>query len=198
MKKIPLYSKDKNFYLYFDTDEKKFYRALNESMFEQQSEKKLLSNIAHIRKFFPIVLPILLIVNGYFTKSFESWTNFSFNCLLLTFLTMCSLIIFFYFSKNFSLMYQNYLAKLDFFEEDYSLEEISQVIRKTKAQCSKVRFIRLCSSFVTFILGGIFLQFSNLLILTSYLIVLIITVYILIITSTKSYSILKQNFSNEI
>lgn len=65
MTKIPLYPIDKDFYLYFDIDDKSFYRAFNQSMYEKSKEKEIVSKISILRKSIPIFLPIFLMLEHF-------------------------------------------------------------------------------------------------------------------------------------
>ena len=192
MNKIPLYSLNQQFYLYFDTDDKRFYRALNQSIYDVEKEKDIHSKIVHFRKLFPLLIPVSLLLGAYLSSDFVQWTTTIFNGGLLLCFTFISMGLIFTYAKKLKERMRVYYQNLDYFLVEYSPREIEDVILKTKIHYQKVLVLRLSFILATLLLGIVFLLSSYLLVLVLYVLMFFATSSLFIITTAKSYPILRK------
>ncbi|AXQ79535.1 hypothetical protein DDV21_010915 [Streptococcus chenjunshii] len=192
MNKLPLYSIDHDFYLYFDTEDKHFYRALNLSVYGSEKEQKILTAVSFFRKSFPVIIPILLILGAYFSAYFEAWTTFAANVSILAGLSLICQLLFLQYAKFFKKRQAAYYRSLDYLKMTYSLEEVKAIVLKVRRHCWKVFAVRLCFAVITLIFGLLFWFFSHLLILFLYLLMFLLTNYLFLVTSVTSYFVLHK------
>ncbi|MEE1326456.1 hypothetical protein [Streptococcus equinus] len=192
MTKIPLYPIDKDFYLYFDIDDKSFYRAFNQSMYEKSKEKEIVSKISILRKSIPIFLPIFLMLGAFFTNKYSIWPTLFVNIVNLAIVTLICIYGITMYAINFKKRVTEHYKTLTYIKVDCCQEE---VLEKLKQHSSKILKIRLLFIVLTIVLGLVFLLFSNVLVLFLYFLMFLVTNYLFIVTTVKPYAILKRVFN---
>lgn len=190
--KVPLYPLDHNFYLYLDSDNHEFYKALNQSMYNNHEEKQHLSRISLFKKSYPILIPLVLGFGSFLTNIFQEFTSVILNIVLLILLTVGCIVIFLNFFKTFKAKHRDYVEGLTFIKVSYSTKEILDVVKLEKKQIAKVFLFRSILISLVVMLGVMFIFFSNLLILMLYLMMIGITLYLFVITSTRGYFELRK------
>lgn len=179
MNKIPLYSLNQQFYLYFDMEDRRFYRALNHSIDDIKKEQAIRSSSVRFRKLLPIFIPIVLLFGTYKTSGFEQWSHHVINGIL-------------YYARKFKRKIRAYYQTRDYFLVEFSSEELQSVLCSINTHCKKVFLFRVSFLLGTTVLAVLFLLSSLIALLFLYMLMFWATNYLFVVTSMESYRVMKE------